>query len=373
MSAFRPICCPDISKGRIPLPSSNEMGYPVANQQLHRGYIQSWNFIIEHKLPARLPDVGRIRRDGIGERLRVPGYQCFADSRARGNAGRPLYPKFGRTATTREFDGRTHSTYHSLQATINRRITGGLFLKGAYTYSHAIDMANYGDWTAFSWNAASVFYRNRASAANNIPHMFQLGYVYELPFGASKKWANSGVAKAVLGDWQFNGVFSAYQGRQYTLSASGAALNMPGNAQTPDQVKPNVATLGQVGDDGTWFDTTAFARPTGVRFGTVGRNTMRGPGVVNVDLSLFRTFKLTERFNLQFRGGVVQPEQHAALRQPERERQQLELRQDHRDAVGRGCDRPLAGAAFRPASGLLTRVTGRAFRQAAKRPACELL
>ena len=76
---------------------------------------------------------------------------------------------------------------------------------------------------------------------------------------------------------------------------------MPGNAQTPDQVKATVDKLGLVGDDGTWFDTTAFARPTGVRFGNVGRNSMRGPGVVNVDLSLFRTFKLTERFGLQFR------------------------------------------------------------------------
>jgi hypothetical protein len=162
-------------------------------------------------------------------------------------------------------------------------------------------MANYGDWTTFSWNAPSVFYRNKASAANNIPHMFQLGYVYEVPFGSGKKWATGGVPKAVLGDWQFNGLFSAYQGRQYTLSASGAGLNMPGNAQTPDQVKATVDKLGMVGDDGTWFDTSAFARPTGARFGNVGRNTMRGPGVVNTDLSLFRTFKLTERFQLQFR------------------------------------------------------------------------
>jgi hypothetical protein len=76
---------------------------------------------------------------------------------------------------------------------------------------------------------------------------------------------------------------------------------MPGNQQTPDQVNPTVEKLGNVGDDGTFFDTSAFARPTGVRFGTVGRNTMRGPGVVNLDLSLFRTFKLTERVNLQFR------------------------------------------------------------------------
>ena len=146
-----------------------------------------------------------------------------------------------------------------------------------------------------------MFYRNKASAANNIPHMFQLGYVYEVPFGNGKKWATSGLSKALLGDWQVNGIFSAYQGRQYMLSASGSSLNMPGNAQTPDQVKPTVEILGKAGDDGAWFDTTAFARPTGARFGNVGRNSMRGPGVVNADLSLFRTFNLTERFNLQFR------------------------------------------------------------------------
>jgi hypothetical protein len=295
-----PICCPDISKGRIPLPKASEMGYPVANRQLHRGYIQSWNFILEHQLPGELVTtvgyVGTASVNGFGfldiNASQIPG---------SGNDGRLLYPKFGRTATTREFDGRTHSSYHSLQATLNRRMTGGLFLKGAYTYSHAIDMANYGDWTGFSWNAPSVFYRNKASATNNIPHMFQLGYAYEAPFGRGKKWATSGVSKAVLGDWQINGIFSAYQGRQFTLSASGAALNMPGNAQTPDQVKPAVEKLGKVADDGAWFDTSAFARPTGVRFGNVGRNTMRGPGVVNTDLSLFRAFKLTERFDLQFR------------------------------------------------------------------------
>ena len=76
---------------------------------------------------------------------------------------------------------------------------------------------------------------------------------------------------------------------------------MPGNLQTPDQVKATFEKLGNVGDDGTFFDTSAFARVTEVRFGTVGRNTMRGPGVVNMDLGLFRAFKLTEKFDLQFR------------------------------------------------------------------------
>lgn len=296
-----PICCPDISSGRIPLPSSNEMGYPTANSELHRGYIQSWNFIMEHKFPGEL--VGSVGYVGTAS---VNGF-AFLDINASqipgsGNNGRPLYAQFGRTATTRNWDGRTHSNYHSLQASLNRRMTNGLLVKASYTYSHAIDMADYGDWTAFRWNAASVFNRNRATSSSNVPHILQLGYVYEVPFGEGKKWANSGVPRLLLGGWQFNGVFSAYSGRPYTLTASGSTLNMPGNLQTPDQVKADVQKVGKVGDDGTWFDTTAFARPTGVRFGNVGRNTMSGPGVINTDLSLFRTFRVTERFNLQFRG-----------------------------------------------------------------------
>ena len=79
---------------------------------------------------------------------------------------------------------------------------------------------------------------------------------------------------------------------------------------------------------------------------------MRGPGVVNLDLSLFRTFKLTEQFQLQFRAEAFNVTQHAALRQPERQRQQLELRAGARHAVG-GCDRAVAGVPLRVAPDVL--------------------
>jgi hypothetical protein len=295
-----PIPGPDISRGRIPLPPAADMGYPVANRTLTRGYIQSWNFIIQRQLPGQL-----VASLGYVGTAMVNGF-AFLDINASqipgsGNAGRPLFGPFRRTAPAREFNGRTSSNYHSLQFTMDRRVARGLFLKAAYTFSHAIDIANYGDWTTFSWNAASVFHRNRATAAHDVPHIFQFGYVYELPFGAGHRIASSGVAKALLGGWQVNGIFSAYQGRPYMLSSSGASLNMPGNAQTPDQVKLEVAKLGKAGDDGAWFDTTAFAPVTEVRFGAVGRNTMRAPGVINADLSVFRNFQVMEKLKLEFR------------------------------------------------------------------------
>ena len=294
------ICCPDISTGRVPLPLVAETGYPAANRMLHRGYIQSWNFIVERTLPAALvASLGYVGTNSIR------GF-AFLDINASqvpgsGNDGRPLFSKFGRTTATREWDGRTHSSYHALQATLNRRMRDGLLLKAAYTFSKAIDEADYSDWTEFRWNAASEFHRNRALATHNIPHNVQLGFVYELPFGEGKRWATTGLGRDLFGGWQVNGMFSAYSGRQFTLTASGASLNMPGNLQTPDQIKPEVKTLGNVGSDGTWFDTSAFARVREVRFGNVGRNTMRGPGVTNLDLSLFRTFRLAGKYDLQFR------------------------------------------------------------------------
>jgi len=294
------ICCPDISKGRVPLPAVAETGYPRANTMLHRGYIESWNLIFERELPYQI--VGTVGYVGSAS---VRGF-AFLDINAgqipgAGNAGRPLYAKFGRTTATREWDGRTHSNYHALQTSINRRLRNGLLLKGAYTFSKAIDEANYGDWTELLWNASSVLYRNRARASFDTPHNFQMAAVWELPFGAGKPWATTGLSNAVFGGWQLNGVFSAYSGRPFTLTASGASLNMPHNQQTPDQVKEKVEILGLIGDAGTWFDTSAFARVTQVRFGNVGRNTMRGPGQRNLDLSLFRTFKLSGNVNLQFR------------------------------------------------------------------------
>lgn len=294
------ICCPDIEQGRVPLPAVAETGYPRANEMLRRGYIQSWNLIVERKLPAEM--VGTAGYVGTAS---IRGF-AFLDINASqvpgsGDEGRPLFARFGRTTPTREWDGRTHSIYHALQATLNRRLSRGLLLKGAYTWSKAIDEATYSDWTEFLWNAPGVYHRNRALASHDTPHNFQFAFVYELPFGSGRRWATTGVASTILGGWQLNGSLSAYSGRPFTLTASGASLNMPGNRQTPDQVKDRVDIPGEVGDAGTYFDTSAFARVTEVRFGNVGRNSMRGPGQRNLDLSLFRTFTVTEAVDLQFR------------------------------------------------------------------------
>jgi hypothetical protein len=94
---------------------------------------------------------------------------------------------------------------------------------------------------------------------------------------------------------------SAYTGTPFNISAPSDSLNAPNNTQTADQVKSNVEKLGQAGPGGRWFDPMAFKTVTEQRFGSSGRNILRGPGVFNTDLTLARTFPIKERVNLQFR------------------------------------------------------------------------
>jgi hypothetical protein len=291
-------CCPDISKGIVPVPTPTLVRTPGLGL-LKRGYIQSWNFIIERKLPGELLVSGGY----VGTQT----IRSFADLDLNaaqlpgtGQAGRPHFAAFGRTAETLLFQGYLSANYHSLQLALNRPFRGGLFLKGAYTFSKAINFTDDDGWAGVAWNAPSVFHRNRAPAGYHIPQILQLGFSYALPLGKGRRWAAQGIAAAVLGGWQVNGVFSSYQGRPFTVIASGASLNMPGNIQTADQVKPVVAKLGEIFDK-PFYDPTAFSPVTEARFGTSGRNILRGPGVVNLDASLFREFRLAERWSLEWR------------------------------------------------------------------------
>ena len=289
---------PDPGVGETLLPA-NALNRSIAGRELNRGYVQSWNLIVETELPAKF--IGSVGYVGTATVRSFADLNINASEPGGGQAGRPFNAAYGRTVDTLAWNGFVSTNYHSLQTTINRRAADGLTIKGAYTYSTAINMTDDDGWTGVSWNIPSQFSRNRARAGFDQNHVFQLGYVYELPFGRGKKYATEGAARWLLGDWQMNGVLAMFQGRRFTVGASGASLNAPGNTQTADQVKAEVAKPGGIGSGNDFYDSTAFAPITEVRFGTVGRNTLRSPGVFNMDFSVFRKFPIQERFVLEFR------------------------------------------------------------------------
>ena len=157
-------------------------------------------------------------------------------------------------------------------------------LKGHYTYASSWALG-----TSYELPTAEAQARNWAEAGGNRPHTFTMAFLYQLP------WQSNGtggsLVSALIRDWEVNGVFQAFNGAPFTVTASGTELNTPGNTQTADLVG-SVTRVGEIGADGYYYDPAAWAQPTGQRFGNSLINQFRGPGGWNLDLSIFRTFNL---------------------------------------------------------------------------------
>ena len=304
-----PVVGPDLNNQPIDVPTTASLRTPYPNSTINRGYIQSWNFTVERRLPADIvTSIGYVGTASIG---------MFGDRDINypeiggGNSSRQFAASTGRRITTNAWDSYLQSNYHSLQVAINRSFSKGLSLKGAYTYSKAIGMTDDNGWAGVSWDTPSQFERNRARAGFDRRQMFQMGFVYELPMGNGRGMSLSGPADAILGGWQVSGILALLSGQPFTVLsvaahpagtvvASGASLNTPGETQTADQVG-EVNRLGNVGSDGTWYNTNAFAPITTQRFGSTGRNILDRPGVTNLDLSLAKDISITEGLNAQLR------------------------------------------------------------------------
>jgi Carboxypeptidase regulatory-like domain/TonB dependent receptor-like, beta-barrel len=286
---------PDAGSGVLPLPNNAGMGSPYKDH-VYRGTIQSWNLTYERRLPWDMSvSAGYV---GTKTSKQLGFLDINAAGVGEGQAGRPLRVAFGRTAFTWRFDGWLDSNYHSLQVALNKPFSKGFFLKGAYTFSKALNRTDDEGWSNVDWNHPSLQYKNYGPAGYDRTHIFQMGFLAELPFGKN----GSGPANAIIKNWSVNGVLSAFTGRpgDINLRAPGASLNAPGNTQYPDLVgTPN--KLGGIGANDPYYDPSAWAPVTEVRPGNVGRNSVRGPGWWNIDMSLFRRFNLGPRFNLEAR------------------------------------------------------------------------
>ena len=288
-----PVVGPDLDTGVIDVPPTAGFRSPFEGT-LNRGYIASWNFTVERRLPGDLiTSVGYVATRSVDM---LADRDINASRPGEGNAGRPFAPAFGRLTNINMWDSYLSSDYHSLQVALNRSLSKGLMLKGAYTWSKAINMADDEGWAGVEWDHIDVFDRNRARAGYDRTHMFQMGFVYDLPFLKN----TNNAAGRILGNWQVSGIAAMFTGRPTTIRASGSSLNAASARQTADQVG-EIRKLGGVGPGQHYYDPSSFAPVTEQRFGTSGRNILDGPGVTNLDLSIFKKFPIGEQVEAQFR------------------------------------------------------------------------
>jgi hypothetical protein len=227
---------------------------------------------------------------------------------ACGNSADLVRTRFPGVSTVPNLQDGANSIYNALQVSANRTI-GALTVSLAYTYSHSIDDSSDRSDTAFvnSYDYAM----NRASSTFDQRHNLAISYVYALPFFKS----SSGLERTLLGGWQISGITVAQTGNPFsvtnntTYGDNAGVGNGEGTGSRPDLVgnpfavtaaqRNAVDTLSQGGY--LYYNPNAFAIPTGLTFGNVGRDTLYLPGRLNFDFGLSKKFSINEKTGFDFK------------------------------------------------------------------------
>jgi hypothetical protein len=255
---------------------------------------QQWNVSIQRELMGELvvsaayvgtkaDDLPTTRQ--INPALLVPGATLATRQQNR------LYPEFESISS---FDPIGRSRYNGLELSARKRFTRGYSILASYTLSKAKDNASSDDGFSAqdhlnpddTWGLADPDQRHRVVAS----------FVWELPS------PEGGAGKAILGNWQFNGIvtlssgtpFSITTGRDTALNFNTARANVTGDPTLPTD-RSRAELIEQ------YFNAAAFSIPGTGTLGNTPRNFLIGPGSKNVDLSLFKTVKVGQRVGVQVR------------------------------------------------------------------------
>ncbi|MDX2030601.1 MAG: TonB-dependent receptor [Blastocatellia bacterium] len=208
------------------------------------------------------------------------------------NAGRPFFQKFGKTASVQTWFP-TDTSYNSLQIKVDRRFKNGFLITNSYTRGRAITYSDDNGGVGTPANPEL----SRGPAGFDRPHMLNTTFVWDIPF-ANK---STKFIRAVFGGWQVSGIFSAQAGTPINFTANGANLRAPGNTQRPDR-SADPAVFGNIGPGTLYFDTSVFSAPAANTFGNMKRNdSIRGPGYTNLDGTMIKRFRFTERIGAEVR------------------------------------------------------------------------
>ena len=204
------------------------------------------------------------------------------------------YDSVGRTASTLFYGTGLTSNYNSLQVTLNKRYAReGLTFLGSYTYGKALG------YTAASGMLLDPYdlRANYGPLDYDRQSMLTISHLWDLPFG---RHGNS-LAATLLGGWQLNGIFTWATGTPLTATANPVGCACP-NDTVLASLNPGVAPFLNNGPN--ILNPAAFSAPPFGFAGDLNRGALRGPNFTNYDMSLFKSFRVRDKYGMEFRAEV---------------------------------------------------------------------
>lgn len=179
-----------------------------------------------------------------------------------------------------------NSNWTALELSARHPAGKNLFVSLAYTWSHGLSNS-----TTINYYNPNEYYGNTSL---NVPQVFTASLIYSLPWLQH----SSGWTRTAFGGWEVSDITTIDDG--YSLTPG---LSIPNQGSA---ARPNVtgATLGGPKTATQWFNKGAFTAPAAGYFGNAGTGIIRGPGLINFDVTLKKTFKIHEKLGLEFRGEV---------------------------------------------------------------------
>jgi hypothetical protein len=323
----------------IPLSPDAGIGQGVfsVDRDLGSGYVQQWNLAIQHEITGNM--VAEVAYAGSKiTHVGIPDTninQLTAEQLAQGNSllqqvanpffgqiprssslGDPMipraqllrpYPRFTTVSLYRNNVGNT--SYHALQAKLEKRFSRGLSFLISYTRSKLIDDAgsvfdaSIVTGPVANFPVADSFNRalEKDVSTGDIPNVFVASFTYKLPFGKGRSFGLSGVADKLLGGWNVNGLILLQSGMPFPITQvtnfnafAGFGTQRPNVLQNPNLPADDRTT-------GRWFDTSAFAVAPQFTLGNASRNPVRGPGYRSADIAFIKRTYIGEVVNFEFR------------------------------------------------------------------------
>jgi outer membrane receptor protein involved in Fe transport len=308
--------------GAVPVGATPNTAVTFFDRSRATGYAQQFNLGVQRQLPGSLMIEATVLGN-VSHKLPVAALSLnqilpsVLSPQHSSQKDRP-YPQFTNVSIQNATLG--DSKYFAGMLRVEKRFSHGLNFGASYTYSKFLGNINDSGSSLGAENGPySNYYNRRAdwgNSPNDINHRLSFNWFYELPFGAGKRWLASNPLRYVVGGWSIGNVGTVQTGPPITVVDQTNNCNcFSAGSQRPTVLhNPNLPSDQR--SVSHWFDTAAFIQPAPYTFGNEGVGIIRAPGLVNLDFSVLRNFRITERITAEFRGEFFNALNHTNLGLP---------------------------------------------------------